>query len=75
MAIAAHWASQITGMAFEVILPVVIGRWLDQRWGTSVWTMVGAVLGPVLGFWHLLTLTGVVGRPRKPENDNENRRI
>jgi len=36
---------------------------------------VVAVLGPVLGFWHLLTLTGVVGRPRKPENDNENRRI
>jgi F0F1-type ATP synthase assembly protein I len=74
MAIAANWASQIIGLAFEVILPVVLGRWLDQRWGTSVWTIVGAVLGPMLGFWHLLALTGVVGRSRKQANDNDDRR-
>jgi F0F1-type ATP synthase assembly protein I len=74
MAIAASWASQVIGLAFEVILPVILGRWLDQRWGTSVWTIVGAVLGPLLGFWHLLMLTGVVGRSRKQTNDNDERR-
>jgi len=74
MAIAAFWASQVIGLAFEVILPVILGRWLDQRWGTSAWTIVGAVLGPLLGFWHLLTLTGVVGRSRRQVNDNDDRR-
>jgi hypothetical protein len=74
LATAAHWASQVSGLAFEVILPVLIGRWLDQRWGTSLWTFVGAVLGPVWGFWHLLLLTGVVGRPRKQTKDNEDQR-
>jgi hypothetical protein len=59
-------------VAFEVILPVIIGRYLDQRWGMSVWTVVGAVLGPILGFWHLLTLTGAIGSARQQPNENEN---
>ena len=75
LATAAHWVSQVTGLALEVILPVLIGRWLDQRWGTSIWTLVGAVLGPVLGCWHLLTLAIVAGRPRKQANDNEDQRL
>lgn len=61
LAIAAHWVSQVTGVGITIILPVLIGRYLDQRWGTTAWTLVGAVLGPILGFWRLLTLTGVVG--------------
>lgn len=61
IAIAAHWVSQITAVALEIALPVVLGRWLDERWGTSYWTFIGAVVGPLVGMWHLLTLTGVVG--------------
>jgi len=61
IAIAAQWASQITAVALEIVIPVMVGRWLDQNWGTSYWTVIGAVVGPPLGFWHLLVLTGVVG--------------
>jgi hypothetical protein len=61
LAIAAGWVSQITAVGIEIALPVVIGRWLDQQWGTSYWTLVGAVIGPPIGFWHLLVLTGVWG--------------
>jgi hypothetical protein len=61
MAAAAQWISQITGVGLEVVLPIVVGRWLDQRWGTSFCTVAGVVVGPLLGFWHLLTLTGAVG--------------
>jgi uncharacterized protein YqgC (DUF456 family) len=74
MAVAAHWVSQITGVALEIVIPVLVGRWLDQRWGTSVWTIVGALLGPVLGFWHLLTLTGVVGGGGSQAKDKPNDR-
>jgi uncharacterized protein YqgC (DUF456 family) len=61
IAIAAQWVSQITAVAFEIVLPVVVGKWLDQKWGTSYWTLIGAAIGPPVGFYHLLTLTGVLG--------------
>jgi len=61
VAIAAQWVSQITGIGLEIVLPIFVGRWLDERWGTSFLVVVGVVVGPLLGFWHLLVLTGVVG--------------
>lgn len=71
MAVAAQWVSQITGIGLEIVIPIVVGRWLDDRWGTSFCTAVGVVVGPLLGFWHLLTLTGVVGRTKgRSEKDN-----
>jgi len=74
MAVAAHWVSQITGLGLEVVIPVLVGRWLDQRWGTSAWTIVGALLGPILAFWHLLALTGVAGGPGTQPKDKQNDR-
>jgi F0F1-type ATP synthase assembly protein I len=72
IAAAVQWVSQITSVALEIVLPVVLGRWLDQRWGTSYLTLIGALIGPPLGFWHLLALTGVVGgRSAKPDSDKD----
>jgi len=71
IAIATQWVSQITAIALEIVVPVVVGRWLDQRWGTSYWTLIGAIVGPPLGFWHLLTLTGVVGQGREKSDNDE----
>lgn len=74
MAVAAQWVSQITGIGLEIVVPIVVGRWLDERWGTSFCTVVGVVIGPLLGFWHLLTVTGVVGRAKEgPEQENSQR--
>ncbi len=64
LALAAQWVSQITGVGLEIVLPIVVGRWLDERWGTSCWTVVGVLVGPLMGFWHLLKLTGVAGGPK-----------
>ena len=72
IAAAVHWVSQITGIGLEIVLPIIAGRWLDERWGTSYWTVVGVLLGPVFGFWHLLKLTGVVGGA-KGKSDEEDR--
>jgi hypothetical protein len=72
IAAAMHWGLQITSVALEIILPVVVGRWLDQLWGTNCITVIGVLIGPPLGFWHLLVLTGVVGsKTRKIDNDKD----
>jgi uncharacterized protein YqgC (DUF456 family) len=69
---AVQWVSQITSIAIEIVLPVIVGRWLDQRWGTSYFTLIGALVGPPLGLWHLLVLTGVVGGHHcKPDSDKD----
>jgi len=52
-------------------VPIVVGRWLDERWGTTFLAVVGVVVGPLLGFWHLLALTGVLGGT-KAESDEKN---
>ena len=38
-------------------LPGVLGVWLDRRYGTAVWAVLGLVLGFALGLWHLLRMT------------------
>ena len=52
---------------WEMALPALLGRWIDVYLGTHYWFLVGLVAGPVLGFWHLLVMTGVVGG--KDENN------
>jgi F0F1-type ATP synthase assembly protein I len=41
-----------------MVLPGLVGLWLDGRWGTSPWlTLLGFVLGMVFAMWHLLRMT------------------
>jgi hypothetical protein len=61
MADAMIWVSRITTVGLEMALPAVLGRWLDSHFGTGYWFVLGLVGGPVMGFWHLLVMTGVVG--------------
>lgn len=73
IAVAAEWVSQITAIAAEIVVLLWLGRWLDSKFGTSFWTPIGAVLGPAVGFWHLLVLTGVVGRKGNQADRDRNR--
>ena len=52
-----EWVAKITTVALEMVLPAVGGGYLDQRLGTSYWTIVGLVFGVVFGLWHLLQMT------------------
>jgi hypothetical protein len=65
MAVAAQWVSQITAIAVEIVFFIWLGKWLDGKFGTSFLEFVGLFLGPLIGFWHLLVLTGIVGRRQK----------
>jgi len=69
---AVQWVAQITTIALEVVVFIVLGRWLDGKFETSFCTPIGAILGPSLGFLHLLAITGALGRKRKDKQDNGN---
>jgi F0F1-type ATP synthase assembly protein I len=49
------WA--YVGLGFEIVVPIVLGLlagwWLDERWGTGPWLMMaGVLLGIGAGFYN-----------------------
>jgi uncharacterized protein YqgC (DUF456 family) len=71
MAAALEWVSQITAIAVEIVGCIWLGRWLDGRLGSSHWALVGLIVGPLLGFYHLLTVTGVwKGKSKRGNGDD-----
>ena len=57
-----EWASRISAIGLEIVVCIWLGGWLDKKLETSYWSVVGVIVGPVMGFWHLLLLTGTVGK-------------
>lgn len=51
-----QWAARIMTVALEMVLPAVVGFWLDQRFGTSFLGIVGLLLGVPLALWHLVRM-------------------
>jgi hypothetical protein len=52
------WAAQIMTVALEMVLPGVVGIWLDRKLGSvALFTVIGFGLGLPLGIWHLLRMT------------------
>ena len=57
MAEAMNWVSRITAVALEMILPGLVGTWLDSQLETRFLALLGLALGVPLGIWHLLVMT------------------
>jgi len=58
MAVALEWVSRITTVALEMVLPGVLGIWIDGKTGIPlVFTLLGFGLGGSLAMWHLLSMT------------------
>ena len=52
-----HWTSRIISIALEMVIPGLMGYWLDRRLGTkALFTVCGFLLGMALGMWHLLKI-------------------
>ena len=74
-AIAYHWSSRIISVSIEMVLPGVLGHWLDQRFGTRVlFTILGFGFGLVLGMYHLIQISRTMnnnpsGSPRDEANE------
>lgn len=52
-----QWVSRITTIGIEMVLFGILGRWADQRMGTSLLGPLGFLLGFLIGGYHLLRLT------------------
>ena len=58
LALAMAWASRITTVSVEMVVPIVGGYWLDGWCGTEpALTVLGAAFGLTAGLWHLLRMT------------------
>jgi hypothetical protein len=57
LAVAVHWASQVTTVSVQMVLPILLGVWVDRSWGTkAVFTILGAAAGLWLGIWNLIRI-------------------
>jgi len=51
------WASRVTSISLEMVLPGILGYWLDQRLGTRILFLVlGLILGFSAAMVHLIRL-------------------
>jgi len=74
MARAYGWTAQITTISLEMVLPALGGVWLDGKLGTKfLFLLLGAVLGFVVGFWHLLKLTVHTGENTQDKQNKTHR--
>ena len=66
------WASRLTTVSLEMVLPGLVGYWLDLRWKTQpLLTIIGFACGLALGMWHLLKMTSA---QQKSDADNNSDR-
>ncbi|MBD3672050.1 MAG: AtpZ/AtpI family protein [Planctomycetaceae bacterium] len=67
MAVAMERVSQVTTIGGEMVFPAVAGYFLDRRWGTDPWLLIGgAVLGITLSVWHMYQLAAKSSRDNRP---------
>jgi F0F1-type ATP synthase assembly protein I len=66
IALAMEWVAKITTVSLEMFLPAVAGGYVDRRFGTNYWALIGVVVGMTVGLWHLLQMTKV-----KPKADGK----
>jgi hypothetical protein len=62
MALAMEWVTKITTVVLEMVLPGVVGEWLDRYFGTKFLVFLGFGFGFTIGITHLLMMTGSLGR-------------
>ena len=58
MAIGSDWAARIMTISLEMVLPGLVGVWVDGLLGTMiVFTLAGFALGITAAIYHLIHLT------------------
>ena len=73
---AAAWSTRIMTISLEMVVPGLVGYWLDKKLGTKfVFMLAGFVLGFATAIKHLLYLTGKADQKRvkncRTETNNE----
>ncbi len=64
--LALDWVSRVLAICVVMVLPGLGGDWLDRKFGTSFWALIGFAFGFVSGFTALILLVKRDGGgPRK----------
>ena len=68
LARAAEWSSRVTTISLEMVVPGLIGLWIDRQLGTvMVFLVLGVALGMTTGMLHLVRLASGVGQSGRPD--------
>lgn len=54
---ASEWVGRILAVVVEMVVPGLVGQYLDDRLGTRFLTLIGFGLGLSLGIYHLVVMT------------------
>ena len=65
---AARWVGILTTVGLEMVLPGVIGHWLDRRFGLRILAFVGLALGFAVGLWSLVQIARQSNSDSGPRN-------
>lgn len=65
LAKAYEWAARVMVVSLEMVVPGLVGYWLDERLGTVVlFMLVGFAVGGIAGVMHLLHMLRSENRRR-----------
>ncbi len=71
MAIGLSWATTILAISAQMVVPSLVGYWLDQRLGTRlVFLFVGLALGMILGTLGLMRIAKLGAAPPPGKDDD-----
>lgn len=60
-------------VGFEMVVPIILGIFLDDWWGTSPWMVIlGAIVGLAGGLWHLVALLNRINKEDPPNSGTPN---
>jgi F0F1-type ATP synthase assembly protein I len=61
-----QWTADVTAIAFQMVVPILVGAWIDHRLGTkAVFAVVGGAIGMASGLRSLLRMTEPLRRGGK----------
>jgi F0F1-type ATP synthase assembly protein I len=60
----------LAGVGVEMVVPIIVGAWLDSYYGWNPWgILVGVILGFLMSLTHLVVLLKRRWPPDKPRRD------
>ena len=75
MAVAMAWTSRVTTIALEMVVPGLVGLWIDHCLGTKVLFLVlGLILGFGIALRELVKLANPNGEGQPPPEPGNDRR-
>ena len=57
LGIGLQWASRISAIGFEFVVPAVVGAWVDRQLGITPWlTILGCFVGIAVGMYQIMQI-------------------